>query len=581
MKKRSSILRVYKENKRYWGAFALIFGLTMLAGVFKMLSSTFWGDVVDYGIGGEINLMLSSAVFMAVIILLDCTRTSLLYHYMGASVEKLFVEYRTRAFERLNKGDVAVLENDFRSGDTATRINNDIDKLNDFMGGAISNHVRVISQAVFSAIACIFLTWELSLAYFILLPFSIWFLNKISKPIEKQAKQSMDKTGSSASLATDVINGILTVKAFCVQPIMNKKFKELTDKSFEATVNSEKINRAMTGVRYATSVVQTMVLFFVGAVLVSNNLISVGDLVAFITLSVYVSQAFENIDYTLRTFRDGEATAQRVYEVLDIPLEKEGTFTGRNEGELVKIDNLKFSYGDTEILKGINLKINSSQKVALIGPSGCGKSTMVKLLCRFYLPNSGTFEFKGEDISLWDGDALRENMAIVSQESVLFDGSVYENISYGGKNITKEQAEYALKEVGLWAFVCSLKDGINHQIGEFGGTLSGGQRQRICIARAMVKNAPLVILDEATSALDTSSENEVQKALDKLLVGKAAVIVAHRLTTIQNVDYIYYFEDGVVAEEGSPHDLLERKGKYYAMCLSQGLVKAGENNDET
>ena len=185
------------------------------------------------------------------------------------------------------------------------------------------------------------------------------------------------------------------------------------------------------------------------------------------------------------------------------------------------------------------MHIGKNQKVAVIGSSGCGKSTLLSLICRFYLPDSGKLTLFGEDSKDWDADALRQNMAIVTQDAYLFDGSIYENIAYGCPGTTRAECEAALKDVGLWEFVCSFPDGMDHEIG----------------------------------ALDAQTEKAVQKALDKLLVGRSAVIVAHRLTTVQNADYIYCLEAGRVLEEGTPRELLDKKGNYYEMCRLQGLVK--------
>lgn len=579
-KKVIPIFRLFAESKKYWTGLMTAFIFAVLAGFFKTYTSILWGRAVDFGIGGKVSSMLNSVVIIVVIILLDAIRTAMLYKIIGHTTEGMFLTLRIRAFEKINKGDVSVLENKFHTGDTATRLNFDIYELSNFIAGDVSNFLRLNFQGIIAVVACIILSWQLSATYFILLPISVWTVKKISKPIQNQRKKAMDSTGSAVSFASDVISGLLTVKSFGIQEEMKKRFEMSTNLYYEQMVKTEKISMVMTGIKYATRVIQLMTLFLVGSILVSYKIISVGTVLAFITLSSYVNEPFSQIDYMIKTVRNGFATAERVYEVLDIPDEKKGeiTHTHRNDEFFILAKNLSFSYDGDLILDGVDLSIPKGKKIALVGPSGCGKSTIIKLLCKFYLPIDGEMIFLGRNAENWEPESWRKNISIVTQESGLFDTSIYENIAFGKMNITKQEVEKSLRDVGLWEFVDSLPNKIDFNIGEFGGRLSGGQRQRICIARAMVKNAPLVLLDEATSALDTQSEHEVQVALSKLLEGKSAVIVAHRLTTVQNADYIYYLEGGRVLEEGTPQRLIEKGGRYYAMCLSQDLISEEVSN---
>ncbi len=571
---KNPLFRFYADNKKYLPGMGVIIFISLLAGVLKMLVSTLWGQAVDFGVAGKLSPMLTAAAIMAGLILLDCSRTALHYHIIGRVTEGMFLDVRTRAFRKLTTGDVAVLEKEFRTGDTATRVNNDIEVLSTFAAGHVSNFSRLIFQGVFAIFGCLFLSWQLSIAVCIVMPFSLWIVKKISSPIQKQSKKSMDNTGSAMSVAADTISGILTVKAFGLENTLTEKFGADVDAAYEQTVKTEKVGMKMTGVKYAANVVQTMALFLVGSWLVQNGTLTVGTLIAFITLSNYITEPFSQSDYMISKCRRAVATAQRFYEVLDIPDEQPGAVSEIASSTPCHAEKLAFSYtGETLVLRGVDLQIGQGKKIAIVGASGCGKSTLIKLICRFYLPKSGSLKLFGVEAKDWDTEFLRQNLAIVTQDSCLFDGSIYENIAYGKPGTTREECEAALKEVGLWDFVCQFADGMDHPIGEYGHELSGGQKQRLCIARAMVKQAPLVLLDEATSALDTQTEKEVQTALDKLLEGRSAVIVAHRLTTVQNADYIYCMDAGKVLEEGTPAELLARRGRYYEMCKLQGLVE--------
>ena len=575
MKARQPLLRLYLENRRYIPGLALILLISLLAGGLKLAASTLWGQAVDFGVAGRISPMLWAAGAMTLVILVDCARTAVHYHIIGRVTETMFRDVRMKAFRKLTTGDAATLERDFRTGDTATRLNSDIDVLNNFTAGHVSNFSRLLFQGVVALAGCLFLSWQMSLAYLVVLPLSLWIVKRVSAPIQAKTKSSLDSTGAAMSVAAEAIQGALTVKAFGAEEELARRFDTAVDSATQQKVQSEKISQKLTGVKYAANVLQTMALFLLGSVLVTRGAVSVGTLVAFLALSNYITEPFGQLDYMISQVRRATATAQRYFEVMDVPNEADGPVTRPASPVPCQAQELAFSYdGQNRVLQDITLRIAQGQQVAVVGESGCGKSTLLRMLCRFYLPQAGSLRLFGVEAKDWQGEALRQHIALVTQNSTLFDGSVYENVVYGKPGLTRAECRAALEAVELWDFVSQLPDGMDHPIGEGGAALSGGQKQRLCIARALVKEAPLVLLDEATSALDTQTEKEVQAALDKLLAGRSAVIVAHRLTTVQNAHYVYVLEQGHVLEEGPPKELLAKRGRYYEMCKLQGL--AGE-----
>ena len=576
MKARQPLLRLYLENRRYIPGLALILLISLLAGGLKLAASTLWGQAVDFGVAGRISPMLWGAGAMALVILVDCARTAVHYHIIGRVTETMFRDVRMKAFRKLTTGDAATLERDFRTGDTATRLNSDIDVLNNFTAGHVSNFSRLLFQGVVALAGCLFLSWQMSLAYLVVLPLSLWIVKRVSAPIQAKTKSSLDSTGAAMSVAAEAIQGALTVKAFGAEEELARRFDAAVDSATQQKVQSEKISQKLTGVKYAANVLQTMALFLLGSVLVTRGAVSVGTLVAFLALSNYITEPFGQLDYMISQVRRAAATAQRYFEVMDVPNEADGPVTRPASPVPCQAQELAFSYdGQNRVLQDITLRIAQGQQVAVVGESGCGKSTLLRMLCRFYLPQAGSLRLFGVEAKDWQGEALRQHIALVTQSSTLFDGSVYENVAYGKPGLTRAECRAALEAVELWDFVSQLPDGMDHPIGEGGAALSGGQKQRLCIARALVKEAPLVLLDEATSALDAQTEKEVQAALDKLLAGRSAVIVAHRLTTVQNAHYIYVLEQGHVLEEGPPMELLAKRGRYYEMCRLQGLAGEG------
>ena len=575
MKARQPLLRLYLENRRYIPGLALILLISLLAGGLKLAASTLWGQAVDFGVAGRISPMLWAAGAMTLVILVDCARTAVHYHIIGRVTETMFRDVRMKAFRKLTTGDAATLERDFRTGDTATRLNSDIDVLNNFTAGHVSNFSRLLFQGVVALAGCLFLSWQMSLAYLVVLPLSLWVVKRVSAPIQAKTKSSLDSTGAAMSVAAEAIQGALTVKAFGAEEELARRFDAAVDSATQQKVQSEKISQKLTGVKYAANVLQTMALFLLGSVLVTRGAVSVGTLVSFLALSNYITEPFGQLDYMISQVRRATATAQRYFEVMDVPDEADGPVTRPASLVPCQAQELAFSYdGKNRVLQDITLRIAQGQQVAVVGESGCGKSTLLRMLCRFYLPQAGSLRLFGVEAKDWQGEALRQHIALVTQNSTLFDGSVYENVAYGKPGLTRAECRAALEAVELWDFVSQFPDGMDHPIGEGGAALSGGQKQRLCIARALVKEAPLVLLDEATSALDTQTEKEVQAALDKLLAGRSAVIVAHRLTTVQNAHYVYVLEQGHVLEEGPPKELLAKRGRYYEMCKLQGL--AGE-----
>ena len=570
----SPLFRFYYDNRKHLPGLVTIVALSLVSGVLKTLSAAYWGRAVDFGVAGLVEDMLFAAVLMALFILLDCLRTALHYRLIGHITEDMFLDVRARAFDKLTHADPSALEETFRTGDIAARLNGDIDFLSTFSAGHISNFSRQIFSGLFGLTACIFISWQLAISYMIILPLSLWLVGTISKPIQAQIKGSMDSTGLAISTAVETVSGALTVKAFAAEGVMEKRFDAAVTAACQQRIRSERLSMKMTGIKYLSNVIQSMCLFLVGSWLVSFGYLTVGAFVSFVTLSAYITSAFEQSDYMIKSFRNASASAARYYEVIDIPEERPGFNREAASPTPCSAVGLSFAYGNgVRALNDLSIQVPAGKKVAVVGPSGCGKSTLVKLLCRFYFPERGELSMFGAETAEWDPRALRENLAIVTQDSCLFSGSFYENIALGRPGISREECQRVLEDVRLWDFVCGFPEGMDHAVGEGGMNLSGGQRQRLCIARAMVKNASLVLLDEATSALDLQTEREVQEALDKLLQGRSVVMIAHRLSTVQNADHIYVIEEGGIAEEGAPAELLRKKGRYYQMYLAQGLVE--------
>ena len=271
----SPLFRFYYDNRKHLPGLVTIVALSLVSGVLKTLSAAYWGRAVDFGVAGLVEDMLFAAVLMALFILLDCLRTALHYRLIGHITEDMFLDVRARAFDKLTHADPSALEETFRTGDIAARLNGDSDFLRTFSAGHISNFSRQIFSGLFGLTACIFISWQLAISYMIILPLSLWLVGTISKPIQAQIKGSMDSTGLAISTAVETISGALTVKAFAAEGVMEKRFDAAVTAACQQRIRSERLSMKMTGIKYLSNVIQSMCLFLVGSWLVSFGYLTV------------------------------------------------------------------------------------------------------------------------------------------------------------------------------------------------------------------------------------------------------------------------------------------------------------------
>jgi len=315
-------------------------------------------------------------------------------------------------------------------------------------------------------------------------------------------------------------------------------------------------------------------LFFIGTkIIAGDSTMTPGSFILYIGFIFQLMQPLKLFGQVFNSVKEGVAASERVFRVLDTKPDILDVENPKHLAEFkstIEFRDVTFKYetGDT-VLKNINLTIKKGDIVALVGPSGAGKSTLVDLIPRFYDPVSGAVLIDSGDIREYSVKSLRSHIGVVTQETILFNDSIYNNITYGGANYTQEQVESAAKAANAHNFIVELPEGYNTIIGDRGVKLSGGQRQRISIARALLKNPPVLILDEATSALDTESEQLVQQAIENLMQGRTSVVIAHRLSTIMNADTIVVLENGNIVEQGRHEELIAHEGLYKKLYLMQ------------
>ena len=463
------------------------------------------------------------------------------------------------------------------TGMLMSRITNDIYVIQDAIPSAISLFRESITIIVLAGVV---LNQELilgSIALFVV-PLLIYPIVYLGKKVKKYSKRGQEKMGDISSLLQEIFSGIKVVKAFTNEEKEKEKFKEVNEKFVKYQIKMilyDEINSPLLEFFGALGI--AFIVFYGGQQVINGNT-TPGTFFSFLAALALMYEPFKRLNRANSKVQTAIGAAERVFELMDINndiLEKDGFLECDAQNKEIIFKNVYFKYESNEeyILQGINLNLKPGTTVAIVGSSGAGKSTLVNLLPRFYDVTDGSIYIGGTDIRNFKIHSLRRNIGIVSQEPFLFNDSIKNNIAYGLDNVLEEDIIMAAKAAYAHDFILDLPYGYNTFIGERGVRLSGGQRQRITIARALLKNPPILILDEATSALDTESEKIVQKALENLMKGRTSFVIAHRLSTILNADMIVVLKNGKIEATGKHKDLISISSTYktlYDMQFKNG-----------
>ncbi|MEJ0030249.1 MAG: ABC transporter ATP-binding protein [Bacteroidota bacterium] len=538
---------------------------------FSLSAEYFIGVFHHYFVGvtaenGKVQALLFVCIFIASVMLLGNT-----FRYIEriiASKIRLDVvkNLRSHIFGNITKMQISFF-NEQRKGDLISRFTNDVQEVEASVMNAFKAVLKEPIQLIIAFAALFYISPRLTLFTLIVVPIIGGVLGEIVRRLKKQAKLSQDSLGRVVNILEETFGGMRVVKAFNARSYILEKMEDENEFNKQVNMSMAYKNELASPVSEFLGVcVVSVIIYFGGRVaLEPGSSIDGGTFFAFLALFASIIQPIKSFAQGLTQLQKGIASARRIFEVTDMQPaieDKPGAVALDEFREGIEFRHVTFAYDQKPVLKDINLIIPKGKTIALVGPSGGGKSTLADMVPRFYDVTGGEILIDGKPLKDYQVESLRKHMGVVTQESILFNDTIYNNISFGMSNSRKESVIEAAKIANAHDFIMQTEKGYDTVIGERGSKLSGGQRQRLSIARAVLKNPPILILDEATSALDSESERLVQEALFNLMKNRTSLVIAHRLSTIQHADEIVVVQEGRIVERGSHGQLIASDGLY-------------------
>lgn len=533
--------------------------------IIDAISSTF-KSIVFSGTQNEILIKICVLLFITFFLK---NLVGYLQSYFLAFVEQGMIrDLRNEAYFHLHKLPMSYFKNE-KTGNLISRVTNDVYVVQTSVSAVFLNLVREPFSIIVFMIIALSISWKLTLISFLVIPSSAGIIGWIGLVLRRKTAILQEKMSEITTTLHETITGVKIVKAFGMEHHENKKFADQTQGFFKTILSINRISNASPHITEVLSVIVGAVMIYIGGKMVLiDKTLNASEFITFLLAIFQMMPPIKELSSVNNRIQQSTAAAERVFEILDTEpriRNVEKPFSKNEFNSSIKIDNVSFHYDDSDelILDSINIEVEKGKVLALVGSSGAGKTTLVDLIPRFYDPTHGKILLDNIDLKEIRIEDLRRLMGIVTQETILFNESVRSNISYGIEDCTDEKIFAAAKAANAHNFILELPNGYNTIIGEKGTKLSGGQRQRLSIARAILKNPPIMILDEATSALDNESEVLVQEAIERLMSERTTFVIAHRLSTIRNADRIIVLDKGKIVQDGKHEELLKDENGIY------------------
>jgi ATP-binding cassette, subfamily B, bacterial MsbA len=494
-----------------------------------------------------------------------------LMSYVG---NKIVVDLRQHLYDHLQRLSLSFFDRT-PTGMLMSRITNDVSQIQAAVKECVTGMIRD-SLSVVGLVGVVFYRdWQLAIIAVLILPFAFFPIVKFGQKLRAISTKSLEAMGDISVILHETIGGNRIVKAFGMEEYEKRRFSRENLRSFDYAMRAASVNAISPPLMEFFGGIGIVAIIWYGGYSVIEGISTPGNFFSFLAALILLYEPVKRLSGMNMTLQQGIAAAYRIYEILDTPSEivdKPGAPRLAPISRDLEFHHVSFHYGDEPVLKDIQLRVGAGEVIAIVGVSGAGKTTLVNLIPRFYEVSEGAILIDGVDIRNATIVSLRAQIGIVTQQTILFNDTVRNNIAYGDIRKSEQDIIDAARAANALDFIAKLPQGLDTTIGEQGVLLSGGERQRVCIARALLKNAPILILDEATSSLDSESELEVQKALENLMAGRTTLVIAHRLSTIKNADRIVALADGQIVEVGGHEELLKKDGEYrrlYDLQFSQ------------
>ncbi|WP_343307499.1 ABC transporter transmembrane domain-containing protein [Chitinophaga niabensis] len=563
-------LRLYQYAKPYRWQFGLGLMMLLLSTGASLAFPKLLGDLIDTSHKGPLMQHIEQiGLILIAVLILQSTFSYFRIRIFVSVTEKTLAALRQATYSHLIKLPMKFFA-ERRVGELNSRISSDISQLQDMFTTTLAEFLRQVLMIIGGIILLALTSGKLTLFMLAILPVICVLAVFFGKFIRRFSKQVQAQVAESNTIVEETLQGIFNVKAFANEYFEIGRYRTKTNEAARTGIKAGVYQGAFVSFIILGLFGAMVAVIWKGAVMMSAGELEVGELFSFILYSGFIGGSISGLAEIYTRIQKAIGASENLLEIHDEPTEDIHLLTAEQKfpgisGD-IRFESVSFSYPsrkDIPVLQDVSFHAQPGWQVALVGPSGAGKSTVVSLLLRFYDPANGAILFDGKLASSYDLSVLRNQMAVVPQDVFLFGGTILENIAYGDPHATEEKIMEAAKKANAWEFIQKFPEGLQTIVGERGVQLSGGQRQRIAIARAVLKDPRILILDEATSALDSESERLVQDALDKLMQGRTSIVIAHRLSTVRRADMILVMDKGIIVEEGTHVELMEKEEGLY------------------